>query len=73
MNKFIRVIYIDIYMRRTLDNFQITMVEAVYLCIVKKTVSKYMQDDLVELLRKNASMYMYLCWLLYRWRPLNSL
>ena len=46
------------------------MVEAVYLCIIKKTVSKDMQHDLVELLRKNAYMYIYLGWLLYRWRPL---
>ena len=48
------------------------MVEAIYLCIIKKTVSKDMQDALVELLRKNAYMYIYLGWLLYRWRPLYS-
>ena len=59
-------------MRRTLDNFQITMVEAVYLCMIKKTVSKDMQNNLVELLRKNAYMYMSLGWLLYRWHPLYS-
>ena len=57
-------------MTRTLDNLQITMLEAVYSCIIKKTVSKYMQDDLIELLRKNAYMYIYLGWQLYRWRPL---
>ena len=36
-------------MRRTLDNFQITMVEAVYLCITKKTVSKDMQKEKIKL------------------------
>ena len=60
-------------MRRTLDNIQTTVVEAVYLCMIKKTVSKYIQDDLVELLRQNAYMYIYVCWLLYRWRPLYSI
>ena len=59
-------------MRITLDNFQIAMVETVDLCIIKKPVSKDMQDDLVELLRKNADMYIYLGWLSYRWRPLYS-
>ena len=57
-------------MRRTLDHFKITMVEVVYSCVIKQTVSKDMQDALVELLRKNAYMYIYLGWLLYRWRPL---
>ena len=57
------------YMTRTLDDFQITMVEAVYLCIIKKTVSKDVEDQLVELLRRNAYMYIYMDWLLYRWRP----
>jgi hypothetical protein len=33
------------------------MVEAVYVCIIKKTVSKDMQGDLVELLSKNECMY----------------
>ena len=57
---------------RTLDNFQITMVEAVYLCILKKTVSKDMQNGLVALLRKNAYIDIYLGWLLSRWRPFYS-
>ena len=48
------------------------MVEAVYLCIIRKTGSKDVQDDLVELVRKNAYMYIYLGWLLYRWRPLYA-
>ena len=56
-------------MTRTLDDFQITMVEAVYLCIIKRTVSKDMEDHLVELLRRNAYMYIYFGWLLHRWRP----
>ena len=47
-------------MRRTLDNFHITMVEAVYLCTIKETVSNDMQSDLVDLLQKNAYMYIYL-------------
>ena len=55
MNRFI----LDKHMRRTPDNLQITTVEAVYLCIVKKTVSKDMQNDLVEILRKNAYMCIY--------------
>ena len=59
-------------MRRTLEIVQITMAEAVYFCIIKKAVSKDTQDGLVELLRKNAYMYIYLGWLLYRWRPLYS-
>ena len=54
MNTFILLEYE--YMRRMLDNFQITMVETVYLCIIKKTVCKDMQNHLVELLRKNAYM-----------------
>ena len=47
-------------MRRTLDNLQITIVEAVYVCTMKKPVSQDMQDALVELLRKNLYMYVHL-------------
>ena len=72
VNESIYTCNIYIYMRRTLDNLQITMVEAVYLCTIKKTVSKDMQNVLVDLLRKNAYMYIYLGWLLNRWRPLYS-
>ena len=28
-----------------------------------------MQNDLIELLSKNAYMYTYSCWLLHRWHP----
>ena len=55
--------YTFIYVRRTRDIFQINMVEAVYSCIIKKTVSKDMQDDLVELLRKNAYMFLDGCYI----------
>ena len=54
------------YTTRTLDDFQITMVEAAYLCIIKKTVSKDVEDHLVEILRRNAYMYIYLSCLLHR-------
>ena len=37
-------------MTRTLDDLQITMVEAVYLCIIKRIVSEDVEDQLVELL-----------------------
>ena len=52
-------IYSYMYMTRTLGDFQITMVEAVCLCMIKKTVSKGVQDHFVELLQRNAYMYIY--------------
>ena len=59
-------------MRRTLDNVQIGIVEAVCLCIIKRSLSKDLENYLIELLRKNAYMFIYFCWLLYRWYPLFS-
>ena len=35
-------------MRRTLDNGQIAIVEAVYICIMKESRPKYVEDDLIE-------------------------
>ena len=59
-------------MTRTLDNVHIAIVEAVYICIIKKALPKYLEDDLIKLLRKNAFMFIYLGWLLYRWYRLFS-
>ena len=57
---------------RTLNNIQIVIVEVVYLCVIKKSLSKDIENELIKLLRTNAYMYIYLLWLLYRWRPLYS-
>ena len=56
----------------SLHNIKITIVEAIYSCIIKKSLSKDMEDDLVGLLREDAYMYIYFCWLLFRWYPLYS-
>ena len=60
-------------MRRTLDNGQIAIVEAVCVCIIKKPFRKNIEDKLVEhVYNMNIYMYIYLLWLLKRWRPLYS-
>ena len=46
-------------MRRTLDNVHIVIVEAVYICIIKKSLRKDIEDDLIKLLRKNAYSYLF--------------
>ena len=64
--------YIYIYTRRTLDNGQIAIVEAVYICIILKSLHKDLENELIGLLRRNAYMFIYFRWLLYRWYPLYS-
>ena len=56
----------------SLDSYRIIMVQAVCLCIINKSLSKDLEDDLIGLLRRNAYMFIYLGWLLYRWYPLDS-
>ena len=58
-------------MRRTLDNGQIAIVEAVYICIIKESLPKDLEHDLIEHIY-NLKQYMYiylLLWLVYRWYP----
>ena len=59
-------------MRRTLDNVQMAIVEAVYICVIKKSLPKDIQNPLIGILRKNAYMFIYFGWLLHRWYPLYS-
>ena len=56
----------------TLDNIKIIIVEAIYLCLINKSLFKDMEDDLVGLLREDAYMYIHFCRMLYRWYPLYS-
>ena len=44
-------------MRRTLDNVQIAIVDAVYICIIKKSLPKDVEDAVILLLRRNAYMF----------------
>ena len=48
-------------MRALNNNIKITIVEAKYLCIIKISLSKDLEDDLVGLLREDAYMYIYYC------------
>ena len=60
-------------MRRTLDNDHTAIVDAVYICIIRKSLDKDLENDLVEhIYNLNIYMYIYLLWLLKRWRPLYS-
>ena len=59
-------------MRRTLDNVQMAIVEAVYIYVIRKSIPKDIEHALIGILRKNASMYIYLGWLLYHWYPICS-
>ena len=60
-------------MQRTLNRNRITMVEAVYLCIIKKQLSQDVENALVNhIYNKDVYMYIYLCWLLNRWYPMYA-
>ena len=60
-------------MRRTLDNVQIAIVEAAYICIVKESLPKDLQDALTQhIYNLKQHMYIYLLWLVYHWYPLYS-
>ena len=61
-----------IYMRRTLDHVQMATVEAVYICVIKKSLPKDKGNALIGILRKNAYMFINFGWLLHRWYPLYS-
>ena len=57
-------------MQRLNDN-EMTVVKAVYLCMIKKSIPKQLEDDLIcYIYTKDARMYIYLCWLLQRWHVL---
>ena len=59
-------------MRRTLDNVQIAIEEAVYICLIEKSLPKDIENALIGLVRRNAYMFIHFGWLLYRWYPLYS-
>ena len=56
-----------------LTRHQIVEVEAVYLCLVDATVSHALKRALIRhLYETQPFMYVYLEWLLFRWRPLYA-
>ena len=56
-----------------LTRHQIVEVEAVYLCLVDATVSHALKLALIRhLYETQPFMYVYLEWLLFRWRPLYA-
>ena len=56
-----------IYMKR-LSDIEMTIVEAVYLCMIKETLPLQLEDDLIEYIyKRDLYMYVYLVWLFQRW------
>jgi len=56
---------------KRLADIEITIVEAVYLCIIKETLPIELEEDLIGYIYdRDMYMYVYLCWLLHRWRDL---
>ena len=56
-----------------LTSTQITIVEALYLCVIKKGLKPDTEYILIDrLYREHQNMYIYLDWLMYRWFPLYS-
>ena len=62
-----------LYMKR-LSDIDITIVEAVYLCMIKETLPLQLEDDLVEYIyKRDPYMYVYLVWLFQRWYVLYAI
>jgi len=56
-----------------LSDCQITEVEAVYLCLFESSLSSDFKIALVKhIYETNPYMYVYLWWLVFRWRPLYA-
>ena len=56
-----------------LTNTQITIVEALYLCVIKRGLKSDTEYILIDrLYREHQNMYIYFYWLMYRWFPLYS-
>ena len=56
-----------------LTNTQITIVEALYLCVIKKGLKPYTEYILIDrLYREHQNMYIYFDWLMYRWQYLKQ-
>ena len=58
---------------KRLSRNEIVMVEALYLCIVGRSLPNDVVNGLIQrMCDSDMYMYIYLCWLLYRWYPLYS-
>ena len=56
-----------------LTNTQLTIVEALYLCVIKRGLKPDTEYILIDrLYREHRNMYIYLDWMIYRWLPLYS-
>ena len=56
-----------------LTNTQITIVEALYLCVIKKGLKPDTEYILIDrLYREHQNMYIYFDWLMYRWKYLKQ-
>ena len=53
---------------KQLSDIEITIVESVYLCIIKQTLPIDLEEDLIQYVYdKDHYMYVYLTWLIQRW------
>ena len=58
---------------KQLSDIEITIVEAIYLCIIKESLPIDLEEDLIQYVYdKDLYMYVYLCWLIQRWFPLYA-
>ena len=58
---------------KQLSDIEITIVEAIYLCIIKESLPIDLEEDLIQYVYdKDLYMNVYLCWLIQRWFPLYA-
>ena len=58
---------------KQLSDIEITIVESVYLCIIKQTLPIDLEEDLIQYVYdKDHYMYVYLTWLIQRWYVLYA-
>ena len=58
---------------KQLSDIEITIVEAIYLCIIKGSLPIDLEEDLIQYVYDtDLYMYVYLCWLIQRWFPLYA-
>ena len=58
---------------KKLSNIEITIVEAIYLCIIKQSLPIDLEEDLIDYIYdRDPYMYIYLYWLKKRWHVLYA-
>jgi hypothetical protein len=58
---------------KKLSDSEVIIVEAIYLCIIKKYLPIDLEEELIEYIyNTDPYMYVYLCWLKLRWHVLYA-